>query len=332
MMAADFYQTLGVQRNADERELKTAYRKLARQYHPDVNPSPTAKEKFQEINNAYEVLSNPEMRARYDQFGEAGIKGGMGGGGGPGVDFDLGDIFESFFGGGGGRGGPGGRRPRGPPQGACAPAFRAMPALVLPQRHPFSPRAPSFPRVARADTSRPALLLRCVRCAGEDLRFDLEIDFKTAVFGGERSVRVNHLEVGALTLRSALHCALHSSTAGPRAQSGRSKQIARYACPVSWPFKMLRQAARPFAPACWLNRLWLNASSGASGLRTCRGHTTGSAAPSSPIASLARPTLMHRSCLRLSFPRPSSFRPPSQTSPFRRARHARARASSRVPR
>ncbi|KAG8467408.1 hypothetical protein KFE25_000724 [Diacronema lutheri] len=146
LMAADYYQTLGVGRSADERELKTAYRKLARQYHPDVNPSETAKERFQEINNAYEILSNPEMRARYDQFGEAGVKsGGMGGGGGgPGVDFDLGDIFESFFGGGGG--GPGrGRRPRGPPQ-------------------------------------------------GEDLRFDLEIDFKTAVFGGERSVRVNHLE------------------------------------------------------------------------------------------------------------------------------------------
>lgn len=115
-MAADYYSVLGVGRNADEKEIKSSYRKLARKYHPDVNPSDTAKEKFQEISQAYEVLSNPEMRARYDQFGEAGVKsGGMGGG--PGVDFDLGDIFESFFGGGGVGGMGGRRRPRGPPQG-----------------------------------------------------------------------------------------------------------------------------------------------------------------------------------------------------------------------
>jgi molecular chaperone DnaJ len=154
-MAADLYTTLGVPRTADERELKTAYRKLARQYHPDVNPSDTAKEKFQEINNAYEVLSNPETRQRYDQFGEAGLKGGMGGGG-PGVDFDLGDIFESFFGG-GGMGGPGGRgrRPRGPPQGASPAAFDLDRA-----------RGRGAARRPELTLSRPALPLRRVpaRC------------------------------------------------------------------------------------------------------------------------------------------------------------------------
>jgi curved DNA-binding protein CbpA len=130
-MAADFYAALGVSRSADERELKSAYRKLARQYHPDVNPSESAKEKFQEINNAYEVLSNPELRARYDQFGEAGVRGSGMGGGGPGVDFDLGDIFESFFGG-GGMGGPGGRRrPRGPPQGECFESCGTRPSPAL---------------------------------------------------------------------------------------------------------------------------------------------------------------------------------------------------------
>lgn len=150
MMAADLYQTLGVPRNVDTGELKSAYRKLARKYHPDVNPSDEAKGKFQEINNAYEVLSNPETRARYDQFGEAGIKGGMGGGGGgPGVDFDLGDIFESFFGGAGGPRGGGGRRPRGPPQGARL--RRAELTLAL---WSLLPLARALTRTARARLAR----------------------------------------------------------------------------------------------------------------------------------------------------------------------------------
>ena len=69
---------LGVQRSASDKEIKNAYRKQARQYHPDVNPSEDAKEKFQTINEAYAVLSDESMRARYDQFGEAGVKGAGG--------------------------------------------------------------------------------------------------------------------------------------------------------------------------------------------------------------------------------------------------------------
>ena len=129
---------------------------MAKQYHPDANKDTDTTEKFQEINRAYEVLSNDDLRAKYDRFGEAGIGTSaasdatagspFGYGGGFSQEVDLGDIFDTFFGGGGaGGGGRAGARRRGPIQ-------------------------------------------------GDDLRFDLEIDFKTAVFGGEEKVRIRHLE------------------------------------------------------------------------------------------------------------------------------------------
>lgn len=142
-MNSDYYSRLGVQRNADEKDIKNAYRKSARQWHPDVNPSEEAKEKFQSISEAYSVLSDKDLRSRYDQFGEAGVKGQ---GGAPNMqDFDLGDIFETFFGGQQGAGGQRGSRRSGPTE-------------------------------------------------GDDLRFDLEIDFQTALFGGEKKIRITHLE------------------------------------------------------------------------------------------------------------------------------------------
>jgi len=151
----DFYQVLGVSRSADTKDIKKAYRQLAKKYHPDANPGEDTTQKFQEINRAYEVLSNPELKQRYDRYGERGIGTSAAsdsagpspfGGGGFGQEVDLGDIFDTFFGGGGGMGGPGrGPRSRGPIQ-------------------------------------------------GDDLRFDLEIDFKTAIFGGEEKVRIRHLE------------------------------------------------------------------------------------------------------------------------------------------
>lgn len=127
-MKNDFYETLGVNKNATKDEIKSAYRKQAMQWHPDRNKSPDAEEKFKEINEAYEVLSNTEKKSAYDQFGHAAFdpnSGNFGGhtysqqdgpfnftwqsqAGGQGADFDFGgfsnpfDVFEQFFGGGGG--------------------------------------------------------------------------------------------------------------------------------------------------------------------------------------------------------------------------------------
>lgn len=148
---ADYYETLGVSRDADKEDIKQAYRRLARKYHPDVNKEPGAEERFKEINRAYEVLSEPEMRARYDRFGEAGVGGAAAGAGGF-QDFgDFGgfaaDIFESFFSGfgGGGMGTQTASRKRGPAR-------------------------------------------------GDDLRLDLKLEFREAVFGGEKEIRISHLE------------------------------------------------------------------------------------------------------------------------------------------
>ena len=125
-MKRDFYETLGVNKSASKDEIKSAYRKQAMQWHPDKNKSPEAEEKFKEINEAYEVLSNTDKKSAYDQFGHAAFdpsSGGFGGqthtqqngpfsyswqsqNGGQGTDFDFGgfsnpfDIFEQFFGGG----------------------------------------------------------------------------------------------------------------------------------------------------------------------------------------------------------------------------------------
>ncbi|MEB3266514.1 MAG: molecular chaperone DnaJ [Cyanobacteriota bacterium] len=113
---ADYYDLLGVSRDADADTLKRAYRRLARQYHPDVNKDPGAEDRFKEIGRAYEVLSDPQTRARYDQFGEAGL----GGGGGMPDMGDMGgfaDLFETFFSGFGGSAGGAAPRRRGPRQG-----------------------------------------------------------------------------------------------------------------------------------------------------------------------------------------------------------------------
>ena len=147
---ADYYDILGVSRDADKEEIKKAYRRLARKYHPDVNKEAGADERFKEINRAYEVLSEPEMRARYDRFGEAGVSSGAAGAAGF-QDFgDFGgfaaDIFESFFSGfGGGMGTQTASRKRGPTR-------------------------------------------------GEDLRLDPSLDFREAVFGGEKEIKINHSE------------------------------------------------------------------------------------------------------------------------------------------
>jgi len=118
MSKRDFYDVLGVPKNASDDEIKKAYRKLAMKYHPDRNQgdaAKTAEEKFKEVKEAYEMLSDPQKKAAYDQFGHAGVDPNMRGGpGGPegfgGFSEAFGDIFGDIFGGGRGRGGAGGRQ------------------------------------------------------------------------------------------------------------------------------------------------------------------------------------------------------------------------------
>jgi molecular chaperone DnaJ len=112
----DLYEVLGVERGASDAEIKRAFRKLAQQWHPDVNTEPGAQERFKEINDAYQVLSDPERRQRYDMFGRAGVDGGAAGGGGGFEGFGgFSDIFDAFFGGAAG----GGSARRGRPQGGA---------------------------------------------------------------------------------------------------------------------------------------------------------------------------------------------------------------------
>lgn len=189
--STDFYGILGVSRGADPKEIKSAYRRLAKQYHPDANPDTDTTEKFQEINRAYEVLNDPNLKQKYDMFGEQGIGTSAasdqtagspfgGGAGFGGQEVDLGDIFDSFFGGGGGMGGRGGRggRTRGP-------------------------------------------------VVGDDLRFDLEIDFKTAVFGGEEKVRIRHLETCGTCDGNGVKPGSKVSTCSVCSGSGVTVQVTR---------------------------------------------------------------------------------------------------------
>ena len=142
----DFYELLGVSRDASDQEIKTAYRKLAMQHHPDRNPdNPHAEDKFKEASEAYQILSDPDKRAAYDRYGHAAFNGGGGGGNPFAGAQDLGDIFGDFFGemfnaGGGGR---------------------------------------KASRVQR----------------GQDLRYDLTIEFADAVFGKDLDVEIRRLEV-----------------------------------------------------------------------------------------------------------------------------------------
>lgn len=140
MAERDYYEVLGVKRSASQEEIRAAYRKLAREFHPDVNKSPDAQEKFAEVQSAYDVLGEPDKRAQYDRFGRAGAaqaagagNGGhyswsnVGGRGGGGADFDLddmGSVFESLFGG-GGASSRGGRTQRGRARERARPTAQA---------------------------------------------------------------------------------------------------------------------------------------------------------------------------------------------------------------
>ncbi|MEP0871736.1 molecular chaperone DnaJ [Trichocoleus desertorum AS-A10] len=178
-MARDYYEILGVSRDADKEEIKRAYRRLARKYHPDVNKEDGAEERFKEINRAYEVLSEPETRSRYDRFGEAGV--GSAAGAGFQDMSDMGgfaDIFESFFSGFSGGMGSTGRRRGGPTR-------------------------------------------------GDDLRLDLKLDFRDAVFGGEKEIRISHLETCATCSGSGAKPGTRPRTCSTCTGSGQVRRATR---------------------------------------------------------------------------------------------------------
>ncbi|HEY9837532.1 MAG TPA: molecular chaperone DnaJ, partial [Vampirovibrionales bacterium] len=179
-MARDYYEILGVARTADKEEIKRAYRRLARKYHPDVNKEEGAEERFKEINLAYEVLSEPEVRARYDRFGEAGVSSAAGSGFGDMGDMGFADIFESFFSGfaGGGVAGQQGRRRSGP-----------------------------------------------VR--GDDLRLDLKLDFREAIFGGEKEIRISHLETCSACVGTGAKPGTRPRTCGTCNGAGQVRRATR---------------------------------------------------------------------------------------------------------
>jgi molecular chaperone DnaJ len=182
-MARDYYEILGVSRDADKEQIKQAYRRQARKYHPDVNKEPGAEERFKEINRAYEVLSEPDTRERYNRFGEAGVSGAAGAG-----FQDMGDmggfadIFESIFSGFAGGGGMGG---------------------------PTQQRRRSGP----------------VR--GDDLRLDLKLDFREAVFGGEKEIRISHLETCEVCSGSGAKPGTRPRTCSTCSGSGQVRRVTR---------------------------------------------------------------------------------------------------------
>ncbi len=151
----DYYEVLGISKGASDDEIKKAYRKMAKQYHPDLNPgNAEAEAKFKECNEAYEVLSDPDKKAKYDRFGHAGVDPNYGAGAGGGFDgfggmgFDMGDIFSSIFGSGFGGGFGGSQR--------------------------ANPNAPQ---------------------RGSDLQTNITISFEEAAKGCKKTVEVNRIEV-----------------------------------------------------------------------------------------------------------------------------------------
>ncbi|GER39332.1 chaperone protein dnaJ [Striga asiatica] len=196
--AADYYSTLGVLKSASTKEIKAAYRKLARQYHPDVNKEPGATEKFKEISAAYElieksklslpykfdlVLSDDKKRALYDQYGEAGVKSSVGGAGGYAATNPF-DLFEAFF-------------------GSSMSGFPGMDGS-------------GFGTTRRSTVSK-----------GEDIRYDMTLEFSAAIFGTEKEFELSHLETcevcagtGAKVGSKMRIC----STCGGRGQVMRTEQ------------------------------------------------------------------------------------------------------------
>jgi molecular chaperone DnaJ len=168
----DYYEVLGVARSADKDVLKKAFRKLAQQYHPDINKAPDAEHLFKEINEAYQVLSDDQKRAAYDRYGHAGLQGNAGGAGGGFNDMggyqDLSSIFEELLGGFGGRSGGGGNR-RSPRRGADLRADIKIPfeeAAFGTERELEIPRMEACDRCSGSGAEPPTGPVVCSTCSG----------------------------------------------------------------------------------------------------------------------------------------------------------------------
>ena len=173
---ADYYETLEIDKSATKDEIKSAFRKMARKYHPDINKEPGAEEKFKEIGKAYETLMDDDKRALYDRYGEDGLKNAGYNTNGP-FEFGFGnlnDIFETFFGGAFGFG---------------------------QSNNPNAPRR------------------------GDDLRLDLKIDFKEAVFGIEKEIKIDHLETCETCHGSGAKAGSSPETCPQCGGSGRVQQV-----------------------------------------------------------------------------------------------------------
>ncbi|KAM3269027.1 chaperone protein DnaJ [Capsicum chacoense] len=195
--AADYYSTLGVPKSANSKEIKSAYRRLARQYHPDVNKEPDAPEKFKEIKDAYEVLSDDKKRALYDQYGEAGVKSSVGAQAGAYTTNPF-DLFETFFG---------------------------------PSMGGFGMDGGGFGTRRRSTVTK-----------GEDLRYDMTLEFSAAIFGAEKEFDLSHLETCEVCMGTGAKVGSKMricSTCGGRGQVMRTEQT---------PFGMFSQVS--VCPKC----------------------------------------------------------------------------------
>ncbi|KAM6585963.1 hypothetical protein CsatB_012965 [Cannabis sativa] len=196
--SGDYYATLGVPKSASGKEIKAAYRKLARQYHPDVNKQPGATEKFKEISTAYEVLSDDKKRALYDQYGEAGVKSTVGGGSSAYTTNPF-DLFETFFG-------------------------------------------PSMGGFSGMDQGGFGTRRRSTVTKGQDIRYDITLEFSEAIFGAEKEFELSHLETCAACTGTGAKLGSKNricSTCGGRGQVMRTEQT---------PFGMFSQVS--VCPTC----------------------------------------------------------------------------------
>ncbi|KAH7565015.1 hypothetical protein JRO89_XS09G0109900 [Xanthoceras sorbifolium] len=229
-VSGDYYATLGVPKSASSKEIKAAYRRLARQYHPDVNKEPGATEKFKEISAAYEVLSDDKKRALYDQYGEAGVKSTVGGASSAYTGHCLASCLVASL---------------------LTVALSEFMCSLAEVTNPFDlfetffgPSMGGFPGM---DQTGFRTRRRSTVTKGEDIRYDITLEFSESIFGAEKEFELSHMETcevctgtGAKIGSKMRIC----GTCGGRGQVMRTEQT---------PFGMFSQGL------CLLDSLWIGA-------------------------------------------------------------------------